>query len=619
MLDDRTGDGLRERETWSLSEAHAAVLEQNKKGVFDPVPYERATELLELLQPVELVDDRVQLALDITLATRDVYRPDLSRRALYAALPAGSTVKDLTLKRKWFTFAGIIEGQAGNVERALKYKLIALGLCEQLKDSLGYCTEWSNFSNLASGAGLYRDAVRYATVAAESEYQSNVGWLEVRCGALACRANALMRLGHFAAAESDLVLILMTTPHPLSASRKHWIFMAQYLFAELQIERGDMSSARAVLLAASTWAGACDIPRYALQIERVRARLSAFDSGIEQAASTLTSLLATAHNLEAQLGESANEDVVLDVLHTLERIHREHDDVTGANRWLKAIGDKLRANATKMLDALSDKPLLSDETKIAAKMAEVDEHLQLKLMARSGGLEAAAPSWIYLVGLAASATSIEDPTKEHGVRVARLAGFVSRELGLPEAMQRGIEAGCLVHDVGKVSVPSSILGKQAPLSADELQMYNAHPDVGAGLVERLKHLEQSVVRNVVRFHHHPYFGDTRQSLPMGEAIPLEARIASVCDEYDSLITGRPRRPAISSDDALLEIFEHRSRKFDPKVVDVFVEIVRRLQRTHPNLQTYLSEEADGMEYFAMHRTLQRAAERADDRLSASRT
>ena len=56
--------------------------------------------------------------------------------------------------------------------------------------------------------------------------------------------------------------------------------------------------------------------------------------------------------------------------------------------------------------------------------------------------------------------------------------------------------------------------------------------------------------------------------------------------------------------------EHRSGKFDPKVVDVFVEIVRDLQRTHSDLQAYLAEDADSMEYFAMQRTLKRAAERA---------
>ena len=148
------------------------------------------------------------------------------------------------------------------------------------------------------------------------------------------------------------------------------------------------------------------------------------------------------------------------------------------------------------------------------------------------------------------------------------------------------------------------------LDVSERTLYDAHPYVGAELLDGVNHPEQSVMRNVVRFHHHRYGGSNAASSPVGDAIPLEARIASVCDAYDSLVTGRPRRPAISGNDALHEIFEHHSERFDPKIVEVFVEVVRRLQRTHPDLQAYLSQEADSMEYFAMQRTLKRAAERA---------
>ena len=87
------------------------------------------------------------MALDITVATRFDYRPDLSRRALYAAFPSGGEIKDKGLKRKWFTFAGIIEGASGNIARSIKYKLVALELSEQLKDSNGLVIEWLGFAN----------------------------------------------------------------------------------------------------------------------------------------------------------------------------------------------------------------------------------------------------------------------------------------------------------------------------------------------------------------------------------------------------------------------------------------------------------------------------------------
>jgi HD-GYP domain-containing protein (c-di-GMP phosphodiesterase class II) len=592
-----------------ISEARAAVLDQTRKGEFDPLPYEHATLLLESLPPTQFVDARVQLALDITVATRADYRPDLSRRALYAAFPTGCELKDKYVERKWLTFVSIIEVTFGDVERSLKYKLSALKLSEQLKDLQGLASEWSGLALSASGAGLHEDAVRYATIALEFNPGSDLPSLNGRSIVLLNRANALKRLARYAEAESDIAASLMTITYPTDASVREQMIRAQFMFAELRLERGDPSAARMALDAASTWAHACGLLKYKLQVEQVRARLSGFEFGIGHAASRLQDLLEQAYALEAEFGGRAYDDVVVDVLHTLERTHREHGDFDGANTWLSVIGERMRANAVRMLDALVNKPLIA-ESSAAVKMAEVDRYIESKATAQLGSPGTTVPSWTYLVGLAAGASAVEDPSKEHGVRVARLAGLVARELGLSDTLQRGVEAGCLVHDLGKVSVPSSILVKRTSLSKAEQRLYDNHPAIGAELLERVKLPAQGVVRNLIRFHHHAYNGGTTHSEVSGEAIPLESRIASVCDEYDSLVTGRPRRPPVSISEALGEIFEQRGGKFDPQVVDIFVEIVRDLQRSQVDLQAYLSEDAENMEYFAMQRTLKRAAERA---------
>ncbi len=218
---------------------------------------------------------------------------------------------------------------------------------------------------------------------------------------------------------------------------------------------------------------------------------------------------------------SVDEDAVLDVLHTIERVDREHGDVLGANRWLEAVGEKLRSNATRMLNALVDKPILAGGETIAVKATKVDEYPRSRAAAIPSKFETPDLPWTHVIGLAASATAVEDGTKEHGLRVARLASLVACELGLAAAMQRAIETGCLLHDVGKVSVPSPVLLKATALGAEELRLYDAHPVVGAELLERIDSPDQSVVRNVIRFHHHPYNGSTAHS-EKGEAIPLEA-------------------------------------------------------------------------------------------------
>jgi len=608
-----TRENAEAEELLLIAAARRSVLEQSQRAQFEAASYEQATQLLESLPPANVVDNRVELALDITFATRDDYRPDLSRRALYAAFPAGSTVKNQRLLRRWLTFTAIIEGCFGNVERALKYKLASLKLCEELNDRLGFCSEWANFATFATGAGLYSDAVQYATVALvalEAKADDAAGWVCLRSTAFLSRANVLIRLGRLEEAKSDLALCLSTITYPPSAAVRHHIVFAQYLFAEIQLDLGDRSAARAALHAAATWADVCGVSKYKLQIERVLARLSALECGFETAVARLTELLEQAYELEANSGETSFEDVVLDVLYTLERLYREDGDVVGANKWLTAIGAKLRTNATRMLDALASKPVLDGELASVAKLAEIDAYLEVRSIARPALAGTAPSSLDDLIRLAASASAIEDSTKEHGVRVARLASLVASEFGLSSSMQRGLEAGCLVHDIGKLSVSPSILAKRATLDAGERNLYDAHPHVGAELLEAIKHPEQGVIRNVVHFHHHAYGGSAATESPVGDAIPLEARIASVCDEYDALVAGRPRRSPIPSSAALREIFAQRGARFDPTVVDAFVDLVRRLRRKHSDLQAYLSQDADSMGYFAMHRTLRRAAERA---------
>jgi len=567
-----TVSNMETAESRLIAEALAAVLEQSKKTAFDAAPYERATELLESLPPVQFVDARVRLALQVGRGTVDLIRPDIARRALYAAFPAGTNLKDKLLERRWLTGAGLVEAAAGNVQLALKYKVLSFELSKELNDPLGLAAEWNNLAFMVAGAGLYEDAIQYATVAMKVE-GVRIEELPERYGP-ACinRANALIRLGRFTEAISDIAGALASITPPASGMTLGRLIMGKQLYCEIALARGDLGAARTAFQAAAAWAERCGIPRLELQIERLRALLSVRDCGVQTVVAKLESLLQQAIAIELKQGESTFDDFVFDVLHSLEQVCREHNDVSNADKWLGDIGLRMRQNAARMISAMSANAFISGTDAVESKMAEVDRYLHSKSILSNTKQPSLSHAWSYLVGLAAAATGIEDPTKEHGVRVARLTALVARELGLSGEVQQGIEAGCLVHDIGKVGVPSSVLLKTRALEAGEQQLYDAHPAAGIDLIERATLPNSKIVQNVVRFHHHSYAGDTAGSPLRGEAIPIEARIASVCDEYDSLVTGRPRRPPISSHDALREIFEQRSQKFDPTVVDVFVEL-----------------------------------------------
>lgn len=594
-----------------LSEHRATLIEQQSKAGFDSEPYERATAFLESLPQIDFIDERFQLAWDIILGTGAFVRPDLSRRALYSVFPAGSKFKDRWLERRWFTGAGLIETASGNVQLALKYKVVALKLCEELQDQLGFLAEWGNLALMASAAGLYQDAVEYASVALKVRGVSSEHLAEQYGPACLNRAIAHFRLGRLSEATEDIALCLATLPHPESGRGLYTLVMAQLHFSEIALERGDLSAANAALNAAKA-AAECfsDAPIVKFELLHSQLRLSTEESGFEAGIRGLENLLNEALDMEGPGGQASFGGVVLNVLHSLERVCRDHGRSADADKWLGAIGRRLRSNATEMIVALSQDARLVNTLATEAKLAEVDRYLFSKSITVPRPSNATSPSWSHLVGLAASASAAEDSSKEHGFRVARLACLVAQELGLSSTMQRGIQAGCLVHDVGKAAIPSSILLKQATLEPGEQNLYNSHTVAGAEIVQRADTPDRSIVENVVRFHHHRYEGGTEGTPQKADAIPLEARIASVCDRYDSLVTGRPRRPRISGTDALREVFQQRSTDFDPRVVDAFVEVVRRLQRDHADVQEYLSEEADTIEYFAMQRTISRAAKRA---------
>lgn len=586
-----------------IAEAQAAVLNQSKTNEFEAAPYERATALLESLPVATIVDQRVQLALDITSATRTEHRIDLSRRALYAAFPVGSEITQPGLKRKWLTFASVIESNSGNVELAFKYKLLALDLCEQTGDDYGFFIEYCNMAGIASGAGLHLDAFQYANAVIEGTNQRGRDWLSLRGMAFGVRGNAHLRLGRLTEAASDYSQGLMCATHPPDANVRQQIILAQCSLAEIQLDKGNRAAAQAALEAATTWAEASGALRYKLQVQRVRARLLVSDGQLSAALHKLEALLEQAIQMEAEVGGTAYEDAVLETLYTLEKVCRDCGETEAANRWLNQIGDVLRTNATKMLDSIADKRLLRDRLPTISPVEEVDRYLRSKSAALPGAVNRTATPWVHLVGLAASASAAEDSTKEHCVRVAKLAGLVAAELGLTEEMQQDIQAGCQVHDVGKLALPPSILLKSKPLDVGERSMYDAHAGVGADFVERLMPEHGGTHVNIVRFHHHAYDGGAFGVSPKGESIPLEARIAAVCDRYDLLVVGRPRQTAVTSNEALRQIHQQRSLMFDPAIVDVFIDLVRRLRRTHSDLQMFLSEDASRIEYFVVHRAL----------------
>src|ERR1700761_4425187 len=161
-------------------------------------------------------------------------------------------------------------------------------------------------------------------------------------------------------------------------------------------------------------------------------------------------------------------------------------------------------------------------------------------------------------------------TGKHAERVARYAIEIGRELGLPRADAPEIEFGFLLHDIGKLAVPDSILFKPGPLTDDERQLMSRHTIVGAEIMRDIEFLAEA--SKVVRSHHERWDGSGYPDGLVGEEIPQTARVFAVADVFDALTTNRPYRGALSFEEAHAMIIDESGRHFDPAVVAAFQRI-----------------------------------------------
>ncbi|MGB9586939.1 MAG: bifunctional diguanylate cyclase/phosphohydrolase, partial [Armatimonadota bacterium] len=168
--------------------------------------------------------------------------------------------------------------------------------------------------------------------------------------------------------------------------------------------------------------------------------------------------------------------------------------------------------------------------------------------------------------------------REPGFSKAVVAHAVAlaREIGLSEQEQRDIRVAALLHDIGKLGIPDTILNKREPLTPDELNIIRSHPSIGYAIVQRSEHLK-SILPGIL--HHHEWWDGTGYpNGQRGEEIPIFARIIAVVDSYHAMMTERPHARARTPEEAKTEIRRCAGTQFDPKIVRAFLRVLESEER-----------------------------------------
>jgi diguanylate cyclase (GGDEF)-like protein/putative nucleotidyltransferase with HDIG domain len=185
--------------------------------------------------------------------------------------------------------------------------------------------------------------------------------------------------------------------------------------------------------------------------------------------------------------------------------------------------------------------------------------------------DAEAPSLMdYVTSLAFAVDAKDHYTQGHSQAVSRLAAQIGRQMGLSDSLIEEIRLGGILHDIGKIGVPEAVLNKPSRLTPEEYDVMKRHTLWGAKILEPLKVKAIERIRGMVRNHHEMVDGMGYPDRLKGEDIPLGARIITVADCFDTMVSERAYQRGRSMEEAMEELHRCCGTQFDPDIVEAFV-------------------------------------------------
>lgn len=275
-----------------------------------------------------------------------------------------------------------------------------------------------------------------------------------------------------------------------------------------------------------------------------------------------------------------DNDIRLTVRHALEQQRLENE-----KRRLEELTNKQNEVLKELNSGL--------EAKVKARTAELEQMYQM-LQTAYGELRR---SYVAMVPVFANFVELgEGELQGHGKRIASVARDVAVKMGFGEREVESVYFAGLLHDIGKLGIPDEIVNKPyGKLTAQERQRFEKHPAMGQAALMAVEPLLEA--GRLIRHHHERYDGKGYPDRLAGDAIPLGARILAVANDFDALQLGTLLGECLSAAQARGFLQIHRNQRYDPRVVDVFCEVIRQGDYSAPSadiLRLFSGDLVEGM-------------------------
>jgi len=244
-------------------------------------------------------------------------------------------------------------------------------------------------------------------------------------------------------------------------------------------------------------------------------------------------------------------------------------EVELATRALRLGASDFLTKPIAMLDLLTAIERASEKRRLILEnrtyQRELEDRVQAATARLRSSLDTISQSYrATLEALCSALDARERETAEHSLRVTRYTLELADRLGVPTTAREHLERGALLHDIGKIGIPDTVLLKAGPLTEEEWRIMRRHPQVGHDILAGISFLGPAA--EIVLCHHERWDGTGYPQGLAGEGIPLGARIFAVADALDAITSDRLYRAAASFETAFAEIARCAGTQFDPRVV-----------------------------------------------------